>query len=138
MIAPSRFLLGLLLAAGLSVSACSSDHTGPAEPADPAIPDMAGEGIPLTIDVATGAVSVGSLPSGDDGLSHSLLGSDVIDLHAGNCSFSPVPRNNKLTRCSFELSLKVLSAVLEKYDAASEARYFSSSSSRRRVSPSLV
>ncbi|HSJ06539.1 MAG TPA: hypothetical protein VK936_07550, partial [Longimicrobiales bacterium] len=40
------------------------------------------------------------------GASYSLLGSDVVALHAGNCEWTAVPGNSKQRRCTFDLAVE--------------------------------
>ena len=100
-------VLTLALAAACSSEPTSPD-TGTTEP-----PDLARNAFLLTIDVATGRVTVGrpqqaSQSSAGGALrpSLSLLGSDAISLHAGNCTFSSIPNNSKLKSCSMTLSIE--------------------------------
>jgi hypothetical protein len=100
-------VLTLALAAACSSEPTSPD-TGTTEP-----PDLARNAFLLTIDVPTGRVTVGrpqqaSQSSAGGALrpSLSLLGSDAISLHAGNCTFSSIPNNSKLKSCSMSLSIE--------------------------------
>ena len=99
--------LALLLAAG---AACSPDAppTGPEVLAPPA--DLAGSAFELTIDVASGRVSVNgpaqSSQARAGGPSFSLLGRDAITLHAGDCTFTTIPNSAKLKRCSLQLAIE--------------------------------
>jgi hypothetical protein len=100
-------VLTLALAAACSSEPTSPD-TGTTEP-----PDLARNAFLLTIDVPTGRVTVGrpqqaSQSSAGGALrpSLSLLGSDAISLHAGNCTFSSIPNNSKLKSCSMTLSIE--------------------------------
>jgi hypothetical protein len=97
--------IALALTAG-GIAGCA-----PSEPAGPEVPpaDLAARAFQLTIDVATGNVSVRGpegAARGADGPSLSLLGSDAITLHAGNCTFSSIPNNAKLKSCSMQLSIE--------------------------------
>ena len=93
-------------------AACSSEPTSPdTRPTEPA--DLSKNAFLLTIDVATGRVTVGpprqasqssAGPAGRP--SFSLIGSDAIRLHAGNCTFSSIPNNSKLKSCSMTLSIE--------------------------------
>ena len=101
--------LGIVLAltAGGIAGCAPSEPAGPEAPVPPA--NLAGRAFQLTIDVATGKVSVRGPEGagrGADGLSLSLLGSDAIALHAGNCTFSSIPNNAKLKSCSMLLSIE--------------------------------
>ena len=107
--ATSRIACALALALA---AACSGEPTSPdPRPTEPA--DVAGNAFLLTIDVATGRVTVGDprQPSQSSAgravrPSFSLLGSDAIKLHAGNCTFASIPNNSKLKRCSMTLALE--------------------------------
>ena len=93
-------------------AACSSEPTSPdTRPTEPA--DLSRTAFLLTIDVASGRVTVGrpqqasrssAGPAGRP--SFSLIGSDAISLHAGNCTFSSIPNNSKLKSCSMTLSIE--------------------------------
>lgn len=100
--------LALLLPLG-----CSPDSQ-PTEPEAPAPPgDLAARAFQLTIDVASGRVLVAS-PASQSRASHavaggpsfSLLGNEVVALHAGNCTFSSIPNNTKRKRCTLQLSIE--------------------------------
>lgn len=100
-------VLVLALAAACSGEPTSSDPgtTGPA--------DVAEHAFLLTIDVATGRVTVrdprpAARSSGGlaDAPSLSLLGSDAVTLHAGNCTFSSIANNSKLKSCSMTLAIE--------------------------------
>ena len=99
--------LALLLAAG---AACSPDAppTGPEILAPPA--DLAARAFELTIEVASGRVSVSapvqSSQARANGPSFSLLGRDAITLHAGDCTFTTIPNNLKQKRCSLQLAIE--------------------------------
>jgi hypothetical protein len=99
--------IALGLAAGGTAGCAPSEPAGPDSSAPPA--DLAGRAFQLTIDVATGKVSVrapGGAARGGGGPSLSLLGSDAIELHAGDCAFSSIPNNARLKRCSMELAIE--------------------------------
>jgi hypothetical protein len=92
-------------------AACSSEPTSPDTRTEPA--SVAKTAFLLTIDVATGRVAVGrpqqasqSSAGPADRPSFSLIGSDAISLHAGNCTFSSIPNNSKLKSCSMTLSIE--------------------------------
>jgi hypothetical protein len=93
-------------------AACSSEPTSPdTRPTEPA--DLSKNAFLLTIDVATGRVTVGQPRQASQSSaeragrpSFSLLGSDAIRLHAGNCTFSSIPNNSKLKSCSMTLSIE--------------------------------
>ena len=100
------------LAVGLA-AACSSEPTSPGpRPTGPA--EVAEHAFLLTIDVPTGQVTVrgperdsrGAAAGVAGGPSFSLIGTDAITLHAGNCSFSSLPNNSKLKSCSMTLSIE--------------------------------
>ena len=106
-----RTLLHLALAL-IAGAACSPDSQ-PTEPQVPAAPADIANAFQLTIDVATGRVTVTAPRSsaavmrpGPGDLAHSLIGSDAIALHAGNCTFSTVAGNSKLKRCTLGLALE--------------------------------
>lgn len=93
-------------------AACSSEPTSP-DTRTTEQADVAKTAFLLTIDVATGRVTVGrpqqasqssAGPAGRP--SFSLIGSDAIRLHAGNCTFSSIPNNSKLKSCSMTLSIE--------------------------------
>jgi hypothetical protein len=100
-------VLALALAA-----ACSSEPTSPGpRPTGPA--DAAEHAFLLTIDVATGRVTVRepqqaarTAAGTAGGPSFSLLGSDAIALHAGDCVFSSIPNNAKQKSCTMTLSIE--------------------------------
>lgn len=97
----------LTLAAGGTAGCAPSEPAGPEAPASPA--DLAAQAFQLTIDVATGKVAVRgpeAAARGADGPSFSLLGSDAIALHAGDCTFSSIPNNAKQKSCSMLLSIE--------------------------------
>jgi hypothetical protein len=106
----TRQLLHLALAVA-AIAGCSPDEavTGPETPSPPS--DLHARAFELTIDVATGRVSVGSPPAvaqastAPGGLSLSLLGSDIVELHASDCTFTSIPKNTKQKRCSLELAV---------------------------------
>ena len=93
-------------------AACSSEPTSPdSRPTEPA--DLSKNAFLLTIDVATGRVTVGQPRQASQGSARSairpslsLLGSDAIRLHAGSCTFSSIPNNSKLKSCSMTLSIE--------------------------------
>jgi hypothetical protein len=61
----------------------------------------------LTLDPATGAVQVGAPPakrSATTGVSYSLLSSEVVQLHAGNCTWTQISR--RIRRCTIELRVE--------------------------------
>jgi hypothetical protein len=99
-----------LLAAALVLAACGQEQ--PSAPTPPAgTPDLRSSAIPLTIDVSTGQITVGSSHAGTSskvagGPSFSLIGSEAIRLHATNCTFSAIANNNKQKRCTFDLTLE--------------------------------
>src|SRR3954468_1117166 len=97
----------------LLTTACSSESmpTAPEGPTAPA--DLAGAAFQLNIDVSTGRVSVippreaaagsSTVPGA---LSLSLVGNDVVTLHATDCSFTTVPNNSRQKRCTLGLALE--------------------------------
>ena len=93
-------------------AACSSEPAAP-DPRTTELADVAGQAFLLTIDVPTGQVTVRA-PERESrgaaaiagGPSFSLLGSDAITLDAGNCTFSSIPNNAKLKRCSMTLAIE--------------------------------
>ena len=70
---------------------------------------MAGRAFQLTIDVPSGRITVApprGSASRSGGTAFSLVGSEAIALHAGTCTFTAVPNNSKLERCTFDLALE--------------------------------
>ncbi len=104
--------------AALALAACADDRSdSPAGPDAPP-PDLSYIGFRLTIDVATGQVTVArpaprSTPGGP---SLSLLGAEVVGIQATPCTFSAIPGNTKLKRCTMQLS------VTNRLDAGALAR----------------
>ncbi len=107
----SRPRIACVLALGLA-GACSSEPTSPGtRPTGPA--EVAEHAFLLTIDVPTGRVTVRG-PERDSpsaaargvGPSFSLLGTDAVRLHAGNCTFSSVANNSKVKSCSMTLAIE--------------------------------
>jgi hypothetical protein len=98
------------------VTACAGEPTSPAAAPTPGptVPaDVADHAFLLTIDVATGQVTVRapqqasrSAAAGAGGPSFSLLGTDAIALHAGNCVFTSIANNAKLKRCTMSLAIE--------------------------------
>jgi hypothetical protein len=97
----------------LLTAACSSEFppTAPDAPTTPA--DLAKAAFQLTIDVPTGRVSVAfarqaatasSLTPG--GPTFSLVGNDIVTLHATDCTFTAVPNNSKQKRCTLGLAIE--------------------------------
>ncbi len=107
----ARHLLSLALAL-VAGAGCSPDSQ-PTEPAVPAAPvDMSGA-FQLTIDVATGRVTVtpprspaAAMRPGPGALASSVLGSEAIALHAGNCSFSSIAGNSRQKRCTMQVAIE--------------------------------
>jgi hypothetical protein len=107
----ARHLLSLALAL-IAGAGCSPDSQ-PTEPAVPAAPvDMSGA-FQLTIDVATGRVTVtpprspaAAMRPGPGALASSVLGSEAIALHAGNCSFSSIAGNSRQKRCTMQVAIE--------------------------------
>ena len=100
-------LLAPLLAACAAALGCTSDQVAP-EPIVvlPAPTDAPPQAIPLLIDGQTGAVRVGATPDGQSTLAYSMLGDEVIELFASNCTFSALPRKSRLKRCTMEIGLR--------------------------------
>jgi hypothetical protein len=77
----------------------------------PAPPDLGRAAFRLTIDVATGRITVDG-PRGaahrvrGSGPSLSLVGSEAIALHATDCTWSSIPSNSRQRRCSFDLAVE--------------------------------
>jgi hypothetical protein len=99
-----------ILAAGLTLLATACDTGSVPTAARPGLPaDLGLAAFRLTIDVASGGITVDG-PSGPGstsaGASYSLLGSDVVALHAGNCDWTTIPGNSKQRRCTFDLALE--------------------------------
>jgi hypothetical protein len=97
----------------LLVAACSTESppTAPEAPAAPA--DLSSTAFQLTIDGATGRVTVtpprqtaSAARTGPGGASFSLVGNDVITLHATDCTFTTVPNNSRQKRCTLGLALE--------------------------------
>jgi hypothetical protein len=90
-------------------AACSSEPAAP-DPGTTQPADVPGQAFLLTIDVPTGRVTVRSpersAAAKAGGPSFSLLGSDAIKLHAGNCTFASIPNNSKLKSCSMTLAIE--------------------------------
>jgi hypothetical protein len=111
-IAPAgRGAARVVLAASMFLfTACSPDSI-PTEAQPGLPPDLGLAAFRLTIDVSTGAIAVDG-PSGTGsagaGASFSLLGSDVVALHAGNCTWTTTPGNSKQRRCTFDLAVENL------------------------------
>ena len=107
----ARHLLSLALAL-VAGAGCSPDSK-PTEPEVPAAPvDMSGA-FRLTIDVASGRVTVTPPQSpaavmrpGPGALASSVLGSEAIALHAGNCSFSSIAGNSRQKRCTMQVAIE--------------------------------
>ncbi|HKU60826.1 MAG TPA: hypothetical protein VJQ44_06380 [Gemmatimonadales bacterium] len=103
---------GTLVALLSTLLACSADGpmTDPGSSNDPQ--DLGRAAFQLTIDVATGKVVVspprvsGHASEAGTGPSLSLVGGDVIQLHAGDCAFSAVPNNTKRKRCTLQLAIE--------------------------------
>jgi hypothetical protein len=99
-----------------AVTACDGEPTSPPaapSPGPTAPADVADHAFLLTIDVATGQVTVRapqqasrSAAAGAGGPSFSLLGTDAIALHAGNCVFTSIANNAKLKRCTLSLAIE--------------------------------
>jgi hypothetical protein len=99
-----------ILVAGLTLLATACDTGSVPTEARPGLPaDLGLAAFRLTIDVASGGITVDG-PSGSGstsaGASYSLLGSDVLSLHAGNCEWTTIPGNSKQRRCTFDLALE--------------------------------
>ena len=93
--------------AALALAGCADDRLEhPAGPDAPP-PDLSYIGFRLTIDVASGQVTVArpATPSTAGGPSLSLLGADVVGIQATSCTFSAIPGNTKLKRCTMQLSV---------------------------------
>jgi len=108
----------------LALAGCTDGRSDqPAGPTSPP-PDLSSAGFRLTIDVASGLVTV-ARPAGSRAAgapSFSLLGTDAIGIQASACTFSAIPGTSKLKRCSLQLSVTT----------ASTASPWSSRASRRR------
>ena len=98
-------IIPFLLAA--TVACTESAPTGVVRGRTPA-PGMAS--FQLVIDVASGRITVGptAAPKNDNGASFSLVGDEGVALHATNCTWSAIPNNVKLKRCTFDLSVESL------------------------------
>ncbi len=97
----------------LTAAACSSESpsTAPDVPTMPA--DLATAAFQLTIDVPTGRVSVGSPRQAASassvtpgGPAFSLVGNDIVTLHATDCTFTAAPNNSKQKRCTLGLAIE--------------------------------
>jgi hypothetical protein len=93
------------------LAACGPEQ--PSAPSAPPVeaPDLRAIAIPLTIEVATGRVTVGSSGARTPQAqaiapSFSLIGSDGVTLHATNCTFTPISNNSKQKRCTFDLAIE--------------------------------
>jgi hypothetical protein len=109
MLAHHRYALAATIL--VLLTACAEDHSS-APTAPPAeLPDLRASAIPLTIEVTTGRVTVGSISGGaaqrsSDGPSLSLIGSEAIRLHTTNCTFTAIANNSKQKRCTFGLAIE--------------------------------
>jgi hypothetical protein len=92
--------LAAIALAALALAGCADDRGQPAAPEAPPL-DLSYVGFELTIDVATGQVTVArpgtrAMPGGP---SFSLLGAEAVGIQATACTFSAIPNNTKLKRC---------------------------------------
>jgi hypothetical protein len=101
-------------------AACATDSPPTAPGAASGADDVAGRAFQLTIDVGTGHVTVApprvagqARQATLSGPSFSLVGSEAIQLHAGDCAFTPTPNNSKRKRCTFQLALENRLSLLE-------------------------
>jgi hypothetical protein len=89
-------------------AACAHDRAPTAPDASP--PDPAMSSHRLTIDVATGRITVAGPPgpasvAARGTMAKSLIGADAVEIQATNCTFSTIAGNSKQKRCAFELTL---------------------------------
>lgn len=102
---PLRFA-GRALCTGVLLLAACGGQQEPSAPSMPSAPsDFSGPSFRLTIDVATGAIRV-EPPKVASEASFSLIGSEAIALHASACTWSSVPKNTRLKRCTFTLAIE--------------------------------
>jgi hypothetical protein len=93
--------------AAVMLTGCGDDRAGmPAGPAAPP-PDLTAMAFRLTIDVASGQVTVTrpAQAGARSGVSLSLLGGEAIALQASACTFTPVPGTTKTKRYTMQLSV---------------------------------
>lgn len=94
-----------LLVAGAALAGCTSD--GPLTPPPPEIPEeIAGGAYQLTMEVATGAVTItppAQHTEAAEGLSLSILGREVIGMEARNGVCTPA---GKRVHCTFDLAIR--------------------------------
>ena len=101
------FPMAAVLAAVLA-SACSDGSPLESDP-EPAAPSpLAGAAFRLTIDVRSGRVDVAppaTASASASPASFSLLGADAVAVTASPCTWSAVPNNAKLRRCTLTLTV---------------------------------
>jgi hypothetical protein len=99
------------------LAACRADRPPTAPAAPPRLPaGIALAAFQLTINTRTGQITTaaprasassrGASPVGAVRPSLSLVGSDVVALHASNCTFTAVPNNTRQKRCTFTLAIE--------------------------------
>jgi hypothetical protein len=89
----------------VAATACAPDNHPTMPDAGPP-PGMARATFLLTIDVATGVITVGGPggeAAGQSGATMSLVGDDAVGLQASNCTWTNIAQNKK--RCTFDLAL---------------------------------
>src|SRR5262245_61477831 len=93
-----------LAAVLLAATACSTEQptTTVTDPAPR--PDLGLAAFSLTIDVATGRITVAPPATSAQGsaASFSLVGGEAVTLHATNCTWSNISGNTKQKRCTFD------------------------------------
>jgi hypothetical protein len=105
----SRFCPRALAAAILALAAACADDRAPTAPDAPP-PDFAAMAHKLTIDVATGRITVAGPPGpasapGGARLAFSLIGAEAVEMKASDCTFSSITGSSKQKRCTFQLTL---------------------------------
>ena len=110
---PGTAARAALLALAASLAACAGDRAPTAPAAPSSIPGAAVAAFQLTIDVASGRVTVGRPASsaqltGGSGErpSLSLVGSDAVAVHATDCAFTAVPNSATKKRCTLSLAIE--------------------------------
>ncbi len=106
-------MLPIPLGLALLLAGCAVDD-GPTVPdvGNPPPPELGRAAFKLTIDVATGAISVAERPGaalwrpGGRALAFSLIGSEAVELHPTNCTWTNVTGSSSKKRCSFDLALQ--------------------------------
>ena len=110
---PGTAARAALLALAASLAACAGDRAPTAPAAPSSIPGAAVAAFQLTIDVASGRVTVGRPASSaqltggaGERPSLSLVGSDAVAVHATDCAFTAVPNSATKKRCTLSLAIE--------------------------------